>query len=271
MSVSRCLLIDRTAKIKHPDDSCRTKIEVLSYDLNQLLIRNLASSEGIYSDRGGLCNANRIGKLDLTLISQSCCYDILCYITCCISCRTVYLGAVLTRESTAAVTCISAVGIYNDLTSGKTCVSVRSTDYETACRIDEVFGILIQKLLRKDRIKYILLNILVNLLLCYIRIMLGRKHNSLQTDGLAILIILYRHLALSIGTQIRQGSVLTDICELLCKLVCKGDGIRHILFCFVGCITKHHTLIAGTDGLDLLIRHLVLLGLQCLVNAHGDI
>ena len=169
------------------------------------------------------------------------------------------------------MTRISAVGIYDDLTSCKTCISVRSADYETSCRIDEVFGILIQKLLGKDGIKYMLLDIFMDLFLCNIRIMLCGKDNCFQTDRLAILIVFYRNLTLSIGTQIRQGSVLTDICELLCKLVCKGDGIRHILFCFVGCITKHHTLIAGADGLDLLIRHLVLLGLQCLVNAHGDI
>ena len=49
------------------------------------------------------------------------------------------------------------------------------------------------------------------------------------------------------------------------------NGIRHVLFCLIGGIAEHHTLISGPDGLDLLVAHLVLLGFQGLVNTHGDI
>ena len=58
-------------------------------------------------------------KLDLALISQTGSYDILSHIAGRISCRTVYLGAVLTGKCAAAVTCRSAVGIYNNLASGR--------------------------------------------------------------------------------------------------------------------------------------------------------
>ena len=97
-----------------------------------------------------MCYTDRIGELDLTLVSQSCCYDILCNVTCCICCGTVYLGAVLTGECAAAVTSVSTVGVYDDLTSGQSAVSVRSTDYETAGRVDEEFGFCIYHLCRKD-------------------------------------------------------------------------------------------------------------------------
>ena len=73
-------------------------------------------------------NTDRIRQLDLALVSQSCCYDILCNVTCCICCGTVYLGAVLSGECAAAVTSVTTVGVYDDLTAGQTTVSVRSAN-----------------------------------------------------------------------------------------------------------------------------------------------
>ena len=71
-----------------------------------------------------------VGKLDLAFVGKTCCYDdILCYVTCCISRRTVYLCTVFSGESSAAVTSVSAVGVYDDLTSGEAGISVRSADY----------------------------------------------------------------------------------------------------------------------------------------------
>ena len=75
--------------------------------------------------------------------------------------------------------CITAVGIYDDLTSGKTCITVRSADDETSGRIDEVLGICIQQFFRENRFKYEFLDILVNLCLCHIGIVLGRKNYCL--------------------------------------------------------------------------------------------
>ena len=109
MSVSCCLFVDRSSQIQHLDDSCRTEIKVLTKDLNQFCIRKFSCSECINCDRCRLCNTDCIGKLNLTFLSKSCCYNILCCITCCISCRTVYLCTVLSGESTAAVTSCSAI------------------------------------------------------------------------------------------------------------------------------------------------------------------
>ena len=143
MSVSCCLLVDRTTKIQHLNDACRAKVKVFSDDLYQLLVRKLSGSVGICHNGGRLCHADGIGKLDLALLGKSCCHNVLCNITRCISCRTVYLCAVLSGESAAAVTGISAVGIYDDLTSGKTCITVRPSDYKTACGVDKIFGVFI--------------------------------------------------------------------------------------------------------------------------------
>ena len=115
------------------------KIEVLTDDLYKLLIGKLACSECIHHDRSRLCNTDRIRKLDLTFVCQTCCNDILCYISCCICCGTVYLCAVLTGECAAAVSCISTVSINDDLTTCQSAVTVRSADYETSCRIDDKY------------------------------------------------------------------------------------------------------------------------------------
>ena len=198
MTISCCLFVDRTAKVKHLDDTSRTKIKVLTNDLNKLGLRKFTGSESIHTDRCRMSNTDRIGKLDLALVSKTCCNDILCNITGSISSRTVNLCAVLTGESTAAMTACSTVGINDDLTSCQTTVTVRSADYETACRVDEIFGISVNHISRNDGIKNIFLNILMDLLLSNIRIMLCRAYNSIDSLRLAGLIILNSNLSLSI-------------------------------------------------------------------------
>ena len=101
--------------------------------------------------------------------------------------------------------------------------------------------------------------------------MLSGQNNRLQTNRLAVLIILYGNLALSIGTKVRQRAVLTHLCQLSGQLVCKRDRIRHQLRSLVCRIAKHHTLVSGTDRLDLLITHLAFPRLQRFVNTHGNV
>ena len=98
------------------------------------------------------------------------------------------------------MTCISAIGVYDDLTTGQSAVAVRSADHETSGRINEKFGICVDHVCGQDRIEYVFFNVLMNLLLRYMLVMLGRQNDSFQTDRLAILIILYRYLALTIGS-----------------------------------------------------------------------
>ena len=134
---------------------------------------------------------------------------------------------------------------------------MRSADNKAAGRIDEVLGVLIHKVLRKDRINDILAHILVDLLLCDIRVMLGGNDNRVDSCNLVI-VVLDRDLALSVRTKILQGSILADLRQLAAKLVRGGNCERHILRRLVAGISEHHTLVAGTDLLQLIIGHLVL-------------
>ena len=98
------------------------------------------------------------------------------------------------------MTCISAVGVYDDLTTGQSAVTVRSADHKTSGRIDEELGVCIDHVCGQNGIEYIFLDILMNLFLRYMLVMLGRQNDSFQTDRLAILIIFYGYLALAVGS-----------------------------------------------------------------------
>ena len=84
MSVSCSLFVDRSSQIQHLNDSGRSQIEVFTDDLYQFFIAHFTGSCGVYVDGSRMCHTDRIRQLDLTLVSQTCCYDILCNITCCV-------------------------------------------------------------------------------------------------------------------------------------------------------------------------------------------
>ena len=108
---------------------------------------------------------------------------------------------------------------------------------------------------RQDLIKNIFLDILVNLLLGYILIMLGGQNHCIQAHRLIILIILHCNLGLSVGTQVRQGSVLSHLGKASRQLVGQGDGQGHELLRLPAGVAEHHALVARAAR----------------VHTHGDI
>ena len=220
---------------------------------------------------GGLCHTDGIGELNLAAIGKSCRHDVLGGIAGRISRTPVYLGAVFSGESTAAMRSCSTVGIYNNFTSGETGIPVRSANHETPGRIDEDLGLFIDHLLVYHGVDHIFADVFVNLLLADLLIMLGRNDDSLQTDRLIVLIIFHGNLALAVRTEVGKSTVLAHLGQLLRQLMCQRNSIRHVLLGFVGRITEHHALIARADGLQLLVGHLVLSGFQRLIYAHGDV
>ena len=271
MAVCCGLLVDRAAKIQHLDDACRTQVKVLADHFHNLLLRNLSGSEGVYVDGGRLCDTDCIGELNLHAVCIAGCNQVLRNIACRICRRAVYLGAVLAGEGSAAVTANSAVGVNNDLTAGQTCITVRSADDKASGRVDVNLGVSVHHGRIHNCIDDILADVLMDLLLCYLLVMLRGDNDCLQTNRLVVLVILNGYLRLSVCAKISKRSVLSHFRKLSGQLVCKVDGIRHILRCLVRCIAEHHALIAGTDGLDLFVRHAALSCLECLVNTHGNI
>ena len=148
---------------------------------------------------------------------------------------------------------------------------MRSTDHEASGRVDEELCICVYHLLRKDLIKYIFLDVLMDLLLSHILIMLCGKNDCVKAERLSVLIVLNCNLGLSVRSQVRKSSVLSDLGETSCKLMRKSDRIRHVLLRLIACETEHHTLITSTDRIQLIVCHVVLFRFKRLVNTHSDI
>src|SRR5690606_24541935 len=151
---------------------CRTEIEVVANHFYQLALADLACPECIDTDRYGLCDTDRIGKLNFDFIRQSRCHDIFRHISSGICCGPVDLCRILAGQCPPAMTSVSAVSIDDDLATCQSCIPLRTSDYEASGRIDEVTGRIVKELSRKDRLDDVLLQICMNLFLRHIFMML---------------------------------------------------------------------------------------------------
>ena len=70
MTISCRLFVDWSSQVKHTNDSSRTKVEILTDNLNKFSIRNFTCSKCIYIDGSRSCNSDCVRKLDFAFISQ---------------------------------------------------------------------------------------------------------------------------------------------------------------------------------------------------------
>ncbi len=115
-----------------------------------------------------------------------------------------------------------------------------------------------------------LVNVNPDLVLVYVRGVLGGDDDGIHTLGDTVL-VLHRHLALTVGAQIGQVAILANPGQLLGQLVSQDDGHRHKFGGFIASKADHHTLIASTNGLNLRIAHLASFGLQRLIDTQRNI
>ncbi len=87
MAVGSSGLINGTFQVQHFDQALRTQVKVFPYQLDNLVIIELASAERVNANRRGFCDANRIRDLNFCTLGQAGGDNILCYITACISRR----------------------------------------------------------------------------------------------------------------------------------------------------------------------------------------
>ena len=267
MTVCRRLTVDRSAKIKVLDDSRRSEIEALAYSLRDRRFVYLTRSEGVDHYRHGLRNADSVRELNLALICKSCRNDVLCNVSCRVGCRTVDLRRILARESSAAVTGVSAVGVNDDLSAGKSGVTCRTANDKSAGGVYVDLGLCIHKLSRNDSLDDELDHILADLCELNVSRVLSGDYNGVNANGLAV-VILNSHLSLSVGTEIVECTVLSYVGKSLCELVRERDRQRHKLLGLVASVSEHKSLIACTD---IELVSVALLRLKRLVNAHRDV
>ena len=121
----------------------------------------------------------------------------------------------------------AAVGIHDDLPAGETAVTLRATNDEAACGIDVDLGVLVHQLSGNRGLDDQFDHIPADLIQRCLGGMLGGDHHGIHTGGLAILVILHRHLRLAVGAQVIHQLFLTDLRQALGHLLGQGDRQRH--------------------------------------------
>mmetsp|Transcript_49657 Transcript_49657/g.103295 ORF Transcript_49657/g.103295 Transcript_49657/m.103295 type:complete len:433 (+) Transcript_49657:194-1492(+) len=194
--------------------------------------------------------------------------------------RSVHLGRILARESTAAVGSPASVGVNDDLPAGEACVALRTTDDELAGGVDvqvcvaaiEADGRLavLQLDLLKSSLDDLLLDLLVHLLhswsrhlgtlvasalLCALGLgglrMLRRDDHGVDLLGLngaiRMLQVLDGHLSLAVRAEPPALATLADLRQRLAQARGHGMGQGHAVRGLIAGIAEHDTLIAGAD------------------------
>ena len=97
----------------------------------------------------------------------------------------------------------AAIGIHNDLPPGKSGVPHRAAHHKASRGINVEFGVLINILYRNNGLNDGFHHRLPQLLERHVGVMLGGNDDGGTAEDLAVLAILHRYLALSVGPQPR--------------------------------------------------------------------
>ena len=153
---------------------------------------------------------------------------------------------------------LATIGVDNNLTTCESCVTVRTSDYEFSRGVHVVFDIQteeIEHLLRvnllfhagNEDIDDVVFDLGEHLLILVKFVVLGRNHDGIDALGNTLVGVLHCYLALGVRTQVcHLLAFLTDISQCAHDQVGQVETDRHIALCLIGCISEHHTLVAGT-------------------------
>ena len=173
-----------------------------------------------------------------------------------VSSRAVDLGVVLAGEGTTTVGTPATVGVNNDLTAGKTGITLRATNDEAAGGLDVIDSAVIQEVGGNDLLDDLLLQFLAETLSGDVVAVLGGDDNGVHTqrlDGTVVMGVFNSNLGLGVRTDPCEGSIQTSILHGLVQLVGKQKGQWQELRGLIGGVTKHDTLVTGTELLESLL------------------
>src|SRR5690606_18386961 len=140
VAVGCCGAVHRVQQVQHVGDRIWAQVEVRAYQVDDLVVADLASAEGVQRNGGRLGYADGVGHLNLAFLGQACGYDILGHVTAGVGSGTVNLRGVFAGEGAATVTGHAAVGVYDNFTASQATVAHRAADYELAGRVDVELG-----------------------------------------------------------------------------------------------------------------------------------
>jgi hypothetical protein len=124
------LEVDWLVQVKLANDDTWSQVEVGPDDLNQFVGSLVRGTIRVDVDRERLSNTNRVRELDKGASSKSGSDQRLCNPATKIGGRSVDLGEVLPRESTATMGTPATVRVDNDLSASQAGIALRTTDDE---------------------------------------------------------------------------------------------------------------------------------------------
>ena len=168
-----------------------------------------------------------------------------------VSSRSIDLGGILSRESTATVWAPSTVGIDDDLSSSETSISVRSTLAELSRRVDNNLGVL-EHLSWHALLDDLLSDDTSDFLVGHILVVLSRDQDVVDSDWLDTatweLLVLHDDLGLAVGSQPWDRSVLSLDSELLADSVSENVRVwvESLGIPLISSISEHESLITSS-------------------------
>jgi hypothetical protein len=260
------------------NDESGAEVKVLADDLHELGVGLLAGAVGVDEDGEGLGDTDGVRELDEGTAGETGGDEGLGDPSGGVSGGTVDLGPVLAGEGTTTVGTPTAVGVDNDLSAGQTGVTLRTTNDESAGRLDVVDGALVEEVLGDDDLDDLLHDLLAEVLGGDLLGVLGRDDDSVHTEGddgaRGVLPVLDGDLGLGVGAEPAERAVATGSGHGGVELVGEGDGEGHHLRGLVGSVAEpesqrqhgsirsqsrfnlgdwdhsHDTLVTGTDVLE---------------------
>uniref|UniRef100_J3KZC6 Uncharacterized protein n=1 Tax=Oryza brachyantha TaxID=4533 RepID=J3KZC6_ORYBR len=233
----------------------RPEVEVLLHDVEDLLVGDLAGAVGVDEHGERLGHANGVGHLHDAAAGEAAGDDALGRLPGDVGAAAVDLGRVLAGEGAAAVGSPAAEGFDDDLAAGEAGVAVGPADDEAAGGVEVEDGLLVEVLLRDDRLDDVLLEVGGDLVVGDGLVVLGGDEDGVDADGdpgAALVEVLDGDLGLAVGPEPRTGAVLADLGEAGAELGGEDVAERHQLGGLVGGVAEHVALVAGADLLGAL-------------------
>lgn len=256
VAVLGSLEVDRVVQVELTDNDTRSKVEVVSDDLDKLLGGLLRGTVGVDVDGERLSDTNGVGELDKSTSAELGVDEGLGNPSADVGSRSIDLGEILTGESTTTVGTPATVGVDDDLSAGQTSVTLGTTNDEEARGLDVVDGLVAEVLGGDDLLDDLLLDLLAELLSGDIGRVLSRDNNgvdALRDNGTVVVLVLNGDLGLGVGSEPGQRTVAASSGHGSVQLVGEEESEGEELGCLVSGITEHDTLVTSTELLESLL------------------
>jgi hypothetical protein len=243
---------DRATQVQIANDTARAQVKVVLDHFREPSIV-LAFHDGavaVHVDGEGVRHTNGVRDLDQGAATEFRGHDGLGGPARGVGGGTIDLGRVLAGEGTTTVGAPTAVGVDDDLAAGQTGIAMGTTNDEATGRIQVVDGLVVEVLFGDDGFDDMFHEVGGNLFVGDIFGVLGGDDNGVDALGDRDAIdqlVFTGDLRLAVGTDPFAGSVLADFRQLASQLRGQHVRERHVLLGLVRGVSKHDSLITGTN------------------------